>query len=79
MTAIVHTGHPYVTERAINHALAGSGWHAVVMHAEGGAVRVVPDGWMPWDAGVLVLAPGEQLLINGDGGLQVEPGPAGAP
>lgn len=79
MTAIPHTGDPYPTERAINRALSGTGWHAVVMHAEGGAVRVVPDGWMPWDAGVLILAPGEQLFVSDGAGLQVEPIPAVSP
>lgn len=76
MTTIVYVGDPYPTARTIDRALEGRGWRVVVMHAEdGGTIRIAPHDWSLWDAGVLVLAPGEQLLISATGGLQVEPIP----
>jgi hypothetical protein len=73
-TVIRHTGDPYPTARAIDRALEGHHWRVVVMHAEdGGVIRIAPRDANLFDAGVLVLAPGERLIVSDTGGLQIEP------
>lgn len=79
MTAIIHTGEPYQTARAIDRALEGAGWRVVPMHAEPGhAIRITRRNHPLFGDGVLVLTAGQQLVIDGDGALRVEPVPAAA-